>query len=162
MAAACVGGEVDGYLHMAGGRVVDGLHDSEGVGVAQIGHDTHLELVFGLRLLEVHPQLEVLHVAGILGHGVDAALVEEEGVVAAVGVGGGVVNHGLVLVGHGDILLGEGPAVGLHACLGGGGGGVGVEVVGVGEVVGGDGGAGWAEAEHQVVDVVDAVVTGLA
>ena len=79
-------------------------------------------------------------------------------------VGGGVVNHGLVFVGHGDILVGEGPAVGFYTSLGGGGGGVGVEVVGVGEVGGGDGGAGGGGTvvEHQVVDVVDAVVARLA
>ena len=77
-------------------------------------------------------------------------------------VGSVIVDHWLVLVGHGDILVGEGPAGRLDAGLGGGGGGVGVEVVGVGEVGGGDIGAWEAVVEHQVVDVVDAVVAGLA
>ena len=55
--------------------------------------------------------------------------------------------------------MGERPAVGLHACLGGGGGGVGVEVVGEGEFVGIDGAAG---LEAEVVDVVAAVVARLS
>ena len=57
------------------------------------------------------------------------------------GVGSAIVDHGLVGVCHGDILVCEGPAVGLDHGLGGGGGGVGVEVLRVGEVGGGDGAA---------------------
>ena len=49
-------------------------------------------------------------------------------------VGGGVVNHGLVLVGHGDVFLHQLPAGRLLAGLGGGGGGVAVEMVGIGKV----------------------------
>ena len=56
----------------------------------------------------------------------------------------------------------EGPAVGFNAGLGSGGRSVGVEVVGVGEVCRGDSSAGGREAEHQIVDVVDAVVASLA
>ena len=51
------------------------------------------------------------------------------------GVGGVVVDHGLVGIGHGDILVGEGPAGRLDTGLGGGAGGIAVEIVRVGEVV---------------------------
>ena len=160
VAGARVGGEVDCAEHEGGGGgVVEGGDRHKCAGVGEAGHHAHLQLVLGLSLLEVEGELQAVDIAGVTRHGVDAALVEDEAVVAAVGCGGAIVNHGLVLVGHSDILLGEGPAVGLHAGLGGGGGGVGVEVVGEGELVGIDGAAG---LEAEVVDVVAAVVARLS
>ena len=93
-----------------------------------------MKLVFGLVLFEIELKFEKVDISFHTGHGVYAALVEQEGVVAAVCIGGGVVDHGLVFVGHGHILVCERPTGGLYAGLGGGGGGVGVEVVGIGEV----------------------------
>ena len=75
-------------------------------------------------LPEEEGELQRANVAVELGHGVDAAVVEEESVAAGVGVAGIVVNHGLVRVRHSHVLVGESPAVGSHAGLGGGGGGV--------------------------------------
>ena len=163
-AVAGVALKADGGQHRSGGAgVVDGGDRHEGGGVVEVGHDADLELVLCDALLDVHGELEGADVAVELGHGVDAALVEEERVGAGVCVGSVIVYHGLVLVGHGDILVGEGPAGRLDAGLGGGGRGVGVEVLGVGEVGDRDAGARCGTVvEHQVVDVVDAVVASLA
>ena len=76
-------------------------------------------------------------------------------------VGGGVVNHGLVLVGHGDVLLHQLPAGRLLAGLGGGGGGVAVEMVGIGEFISVDVSAP-IMIKHDVIDVVYAVVARVA
>ena len=97
-----------------------------------------------------------------VGHGVDAALVEDEGVSATVCVGGRVVDHGLVVVGHGHILVGEVPAWGFYSGLGGGGGSVGVEVVGIGQVADAERAGGSVAREGQVVYVVAAVVASIA
>ena len=142
-----------------GGRVVDSGDRHEGTGVGEVGHDTHLELVFGSGLSNVEGELEYADIAAKLGHGEYATLVEDEGVAAAVSAGGVVIDHGLVHVGHGHILVCESPAVGSHTGFGGGGGSVGVEVVGVGELVWIDGAA---SLEPDVIDVVEAEVAGIA
>ena len=158
--AAGVGGEVDSAEDGSrGGRVVESGDRDESTGVGEVGHDTHLELVLGLSLAEVESELQVTDVAEVLWHGEDAALVEDDGVAAAVCLSGRVVNHGLVLVGHGYIRVCESPARNRHASLGSGGGSVGVEVVGVGEIVGIDGAASF---ETDVVDIVAAEVAGLS
>ena len=120
--------------HIACAAVVNGGNGSEGGGVVEVGHHTYFELVFGLRLLDIHAELHVAHTATEVGHGIDAALVEQEAVVAAVSVGTAVINHGLVLVGHSHVLVCEDPAGRLDTSLGGGAVGVGVKVVCVGEV----------------------------
>ena len=159
MTAACVGGEVDSAEHRCGGAaVVDSGHGHERRGVVQVGHHTHLQLVFGLPLFDVHTYLQGAHVAVEVGHGIDAALVEEEAVVAAVGVGGGIVYHRLVLVGHAHVLVCQRPAGGFDAGLGGCGGGVGVEVVGVGQVGHMERAGRGVDGQGEVVDKVAAEV----
>ena len=91
-------------------------------------------MVLGLCLFEIEGELQGVDIAFELGHGIDAALVQDERVSAAVSVGGTVVNHGLVLVGHADVLVSQSPAGRLDACLGGGGCGVVVKIVCVGQV----------------------------
>ena len=114
-------------------------------------------------LPEEEGELEGAYVTVELWHGVDAAVVEEEGVAAGVCVAGFVVNHGLVLVGHRHVLVCEGPAGNRDTGLGGGGGGVGVEVLREWEVCGRDGGAvRGTDLEVDIVDVVVAVVAGVA
>ena len=136
---AGVGSEADGAEDGGGGGgVVEGGNGYEGGSIAQVGHDTYLQAVFGLGLLEIEGEFEAVDVNVDFWHGVDAALVEDEGVVAAVGVGGVVVDHWFVGIGDGNVLMSEGPAGRLSKGLGFGGGSVGVEVVGIGEVGDGD------------------------
>ena len=101
VSGAGVGGEVDCAEHEGGGGgVVESGDRGEGAGVVDVGHHTDLQLVLGLCLLEVETQLQRVDIACVARHGIDAAFVEDEAVVAAVGSGAAVVNHGLVLVGH--------------------------------------------------------------
>ena len=67
------------------GGVIDGGDGHECAGVVQIAHYTHLKLVFGLSLEDVHAELQVAHGAVKVRHGVYATHVEKEAVVAAVG-----------------------------------------------------------------------------
>ena len=116
------------------GGIVEGGNRDKGGGVVEVAHDTNSEAVGGFGLFEVEGEPQGTYVTNIDRHGIDAAFVEYEAVVATVCVGGAIVDHGFILVGHADILIGEGPTGGLYACFGSGGGGVGVEVVGVGKV----------------------------
>ena len=86
-------------------------------------------MVFLLCLTQIEGEFETIDIHGDIGHGIDATFVENEGVVAAVGDGVVVINHGFVGIGHGDILVCKGPAGRLYASLGGGRSGVTVEVV---------------------------------
>ena len=145
-AVAGVALKADGGQHRSGGAgVVDGGDRHEGGGVVEVGHDADLELVLCDALLDVHGELEGADVAVELGHGVDAALVEEERVGAGVCVGSVIVYHWLVLVGHGDILVSERPAGGFNASLGGGAGCIAIEVFDIRQVgqfnIAGDGGS---------------------
>ena len=69
-------------------------------------------------------------------------------------VGGGAVNHGLVLIVHHHIPVCKHPAGRLDTSFGSGGGGVGVEIVGVGEVAEGYAALLGTHGESEVVDVV--------
>ena len=173
MSVTGVGGEVDSAEYRGGcGSVVKSGNGYEGIVVVEVRHYSHQKLIFGLCLLEIELELQRPHIALKCGHGIDAALVENKAVITAVCSGGIVVNHRFVLVGHSHVLVGESPAVGFHACLGGGGGGVVVEIVGVGQVgdldaaVAADGevqgvGAGAAVAVNIVVGVGAGGVIGL-
>ena len=120
-------------------------------------------MVLGGSLLEVEGELECVDIAVELGHGVNAALVEQECVVSAVCVGRIVVDHGLVLVGHRHILVYQSPAGRLDASLGSGRGCICVEIVGRGKVGHGDAGAVvGAEFKDDVIDIVATVLASLA
>ena len=163
MSAASVIGEIDRDKFRAGGAVVDSGDRSKRVGTVKTAQHADLQLVLLGRLLDVEPELQSAHVAVEIRHGVDASLVEQETVIAAVGVGGTKVDHRLVFVGHADILVRQCPAWRLGHCFSGSGGGVGVEIVSVGQVRDGDvAGIGRTQRECDVVDVVAAVVAGLA
>ena len=94
-----------------------------------------MQLIFGLCLLEVEGKLQHADIAVEFRHGVDAPLIENKGIAAAVCVGGIIVNHGLVGIGHVDILMSQRPTRRLNASLGGSGRGIGVEIIGIGKVV---------------------------
>ena len=104
--------------------VIESCHRDERRGIVEVAHNTYLQLVFGSGLFEVELQLESVDITVEFGHGIDAAFVEYEAVVAAVGIGRGVINHGFVLVGHRNILVGKSPTGEHYAGLGSGGGGV--------------------------------------
>ena len=53
---SCIGGEVDGAVDVARAGVIEGGDSDEGGGVGEASHDTDLELVLGLGLLEVHAE----------------------------------------------------------------------------------------------------------
>ena len=162
MSGSCVGGKIDRDGFHVCSAVVDGDDWSKRVGVVEAAQYAYLQLVLGGSLLEVEGELECVDIAVELGHGVDAALVEQECVVSAVCVRGVEVDHGFVLVGHGDILVSESPAGRLDASLGGCGGCICVEVVCVGEVCHSDAGTVvGTEFKGEVVDVVATEVTGL-
>ena len=110
VSGAGVGGEVDGSQYGRGTGVVERGDRHERALIGEAGHDAHLQLVFRLRLCEVELQLQRVDVALESRHGVDAALVEDEAVVATVCVGGTIVDHRLVLVGHCHILVRQCPA----------------------------------------------------
>ena len=141
--------------------IIESCHRDEGRGIVEVAHNTYLQLVLGSGLFEVELQFEGVNISVYAGHSIDAALVENEAVVATMCVGGGVVDHRFVFIGHGDILVGKCPAGRLDAGLGCGGGSVGVEVVGVGEVGRTDDTGRGVDRERDVVDVVAAVVAGL-
>ena len=128
---AGVAGKADGDMFGCGTAVVDGGDGYKSAGIAEVGHYTDLELVFSHGLFDVHAELKGAYIAIDSRHGIEAPFVEDEAVVAAVGVGTAIVNHGFVLVGHGYVLVDKRPASGFYAGLGSCGGGVGVKVVGV-------------------------------
>ena len=114
------------YINSVG--IVDGANGYESACVVEVGHHAYLQFVFRLWLFDIKRQTTSMYILDIR-HGIDASLVEDKAVVAAVGVGGAVVNHGFVSVGDSDIQRDERPAGRFHAGLGGGGGGVVVELV---------------------------------
>ena len=79
MAGSGVRGEVDiAEDRCRGAGVIERCHGDKGRGVGEVGHDTHLELVLGLCLLEVETHLEGVDITVELGHSIDATLVEDE------------------------------------------------------------------------------------
>ena len=108
--------------------IVDGANGYESACIVDVGHYAYLQLVFRLWLFDIKRQIAPIYILDIR-HGVDASFVEDKAVVAAVGVGGAVVNHGFVGVGDSDIQRDERPAGRFNAGLGSCGGGVVVELV---------------------------------
>ena len=107
---------------------IDGANGYESACIVDVGHYAYLQLVFRLWLFDIKRQTTSMYILDIR-HGIDASFVEDKAVVAAVGVGGAVVNHGFVGVGDSDIQRDERPAGRFHAGLGSGGDGVVVELV---------------------------------
>ena len=137
MAVASVGGEVDLHKFNIGTAVVDGGDRDIGGKIPQVAHHAYLKLVFCLLLPEVETYFHIVDIGIEVWHGKDTPLVEDKAVVAAVGIVGVVVYHGLVLVGYGDILTGESPARRPDTRLGSSGGGVVVEVIKEGQALDG-------------------------
>ena len=129
-------GKTDCAEHGLGGAgVVESGQRLKGGCIVEVGHYAHLKLIFGLSLADVETQLKGIEVHVNAGHRIDTALVEDETVVTAMCIVAAVVYHWLVFISHADILIGKGPTGDSNACLGCRGGSVGVEVVGVGQVV---------------------------
>ena len=112
MTVACVGGEVNLDIFHIGAAVVDSSDRHECIWVFQIVYHTYLQAVFGLLLPEVKTQFNVADIGVDNGHSIDATFVEEEAVIAAMGIVGVIVNHRFILVGHGHVLMHQCPAVG--------------------------------------------------
>ena len=87
-----------------------------------------------LWLHEVETQPQSADSGVDIGHGIDAAFVENEAVVVAVCGLGVVIDHGFVFVGHRYVLMCKFPTGRLNACVCSGGRGVGVEVVEIGQI----------------------------
>ena len=111
MTKASVVGKTDSVEHEVGSAgVVDSGHGYKCAGIVEVGHNTYLQLVFVLGLTDIEAQLQSVEVHVDARHSVDATLVEDEAVVATVGITTAVINHGFIFVCHRDILVCESPA----------------------------------------------------